>query len=102
MGKDPPGNANTDMTRTACCVGGGLIEAGLRREVGDPLSPVAAWLPPPSAFAGFRFPPGVIAAAVRWYLRNSGSPKTASSSARFISSMTRTKVSSGERRARSE
>ena len=25
--------------------------------------------PPRSAFAGFRFPPGVITAAVRWYLR---------------------------------
>lgn len=27
------------------------------------------WLPPKSAFAGFRFPPEVIIVAVRWYLR---------------------------------
>jgi hypothetical protein len=27
------------------------------------------WLPPKSAFAGFRFPPEVIVVAVRWYLR---------------------------------
>jgi hypothetical protein len=27
------------------------------------------WLPPKSAFAGYRFPPEVIAVAVRWYLR---------------------------------
>jgi hypothetical protein len=27
------------------------------------------WLPPTSAFAGFRFPPDVIVVAVRWYLR---------------------------------
>lgn len=27
------------------------------------------WLPPKSAFAGFRFPPEVTAVAVRWYLR---------------------------------
>jgi transposase-like protein len=27
------------------------------------------WLPPKSAFAGFRFPPEVIVLAVRWYLR---------------------------------
>ena len=27
------------------------------------------WLPPRSAFAGFRFPPEVIVVAVRWYLR---------------------------------
>ncbi|MFF0372570.1 IS6 family transposase [Micromonospora sp. NPDC005087] len=27
------------------------------------------WLPPKSAFAGFRFPPEVIAVAVRWYPR---------------------------------
>jgi hypothetical protein len=27
------------------------------------------WLPPTSAFAGFRFPPEVIVVAVRWYLR---------------------------------
>jgi transposase-like protein len=27
------------------------------------------WLPPRSAFTGFRFPPEVIAVAVRWYLR---------------------------------
>ena len=26
-------------------------------------------LPPPSAFAGFRFPPEVIVVGVRWYLR---------------------------------
>ena len=26
-------------------------------------------LPPPSAFAGFRFPPEVIVVAIRWYLR---------------------------------
>lgn len=26
-------------------------------------------VPPRSAFAGFRFPPGVIVLAVRWYLR---------------------------------
>jgi transposase-like protein len=26
------------------------------------------WLPPKSAFAGFRFPPEVIVVAVRWYL----------------------------------
>jgi transposase, IS6 family len=25
--------------------------------------------PPPSSFAGFRFPPAVIIVAVRWYLR---------------------------------
>jgi transposase-like protein len=29
------------------------------------------WLPPKSAFAGFRFPPEVIVVAVRWYLRYS-------------------------------
>jgi transposase-like protein len=29
-----------------------------------------SWLPPKSAFAGFRFPPEVIVVAVRWYLRN--------------------------------
>jgi transposase-like protein len=28
-----------------------------------------SWLPPKSAFAGFRFPPEVIVVAVRWYLR---------------------------------
>jgi hypothetical protein len=28
-----------------------------------------AWLPPKSAFAGFRFPLEVIVVAVRWYLR---------------------------------
>jgi hypothetical protein len=28
-----------------------------------------AWLPPTSAFAGFRFPPEVIVVAVRWYQR---------------------------------
>jgi transposase-like protein len=27
------------------------------------------WLPPTSAFAGFRFPAEVIVVAVRWYLR---------------------------------
>jgi transposase-like protein len=27
------------------------------------------WSPPPSAFAGFRFPAEVIVVAVRWYLR---------------------------------
>lgn len=27
------------------------------------------WLPPRSAFTGFRFPPEVIVVAVRWYLR---------------------------------
>jgi hypothetical protein len=27
------------------------------------------WLPPKSAFAGFRFPADVIVVAVRWYLR---------------------------------
>jgi transposase-like protein len=27
------------------------------------------WLPPKSAFAGYRFPPEVIVVAVRWYLR---------------------------------
>src|SRR4029453_3043611 len=27
------------------------------------------WLPPSAAFAGFRFPPGVIVVAIRWYLR---------------------------------
>jgi transposase-like protein len=27
------------------------------------------WLPPKSAFAGFRFPTKVIVVAVRWYLR---------------------------------
>ena len=27
------------------------------------------WIPPRSAFAGFRFPPDVIVVAVRWYLR---------------------------------
>jgi transposase-like protein len=27
------------------------------------------WVPPKSAFAGFRFPPEVIVVAVRWYLR---------------------------------
>ena len=27
------------------------------------------WLPPRSAFAGFRFPTEVIVVAVRWYLR---------------------------------
>lgn len=27
------------------------------------------WLPPKSAFAGFRFPPAVIVIAARWYLR---------------------------------
>jgi transposase-like protein len=27
------------------------------------------WLPPKSAFAGFRFPPELIVVAVRWYLR---------------------------------
>jgi transposase-like protein len=26
-------------------------------------------IPPPSAFAGFRFPPDVIVVTVRWYLR---------------------------------
>ncbi|WP_406046325.1 IS6 family transposase [Micromonospora sp. NBC_00898] len=30
-----------------------------------------SWLPPKSAFAGFRFPPEVIVVAVRWYLRYS-------------------------------
>jgi transposase-like protein len=29
------------------------------------------WLPPTSAFAGFRFPAEVIVVAVRWYLRYS-------------------------------
>jgi transposase-like protein len=28
-----------------------------------------AWLPPKSAFVGFRFPPEVIVVAIRWYLR---------------------------------
>jgi transposase-like protein len=28
-----------------------------------------SWFPPPSAFAGFRFPSSVIVVAVRWYLR---------------------------------
>jgi hypothetical protein len=28
-----------------------------------------SWLPPKSAFAGFRFPVEVIVVAVRWYLR---------------------------------
>lgn len=28
-----------------------------------------SWLPPTSAFAGFRFPTEVIVVAVRWYLR---------------------------------
>jgi transposase, IS6 family len=32
-------------------------------------SPVRFWSPPPSAFAGFRFPPEVIVLAARWYLR---------------------------------
>jgi transposase-like protein len=27
------------------------------------------WLPPTSAFAGFRFPAEVIVVAIRWYLR---------------------------------
>ena len=43
-----------------------MIEAGLSREV---ISPAAHLLPPKSAFAGFRFPPEVIAVAIRWYLR---------------------------------
>ena len=30
---------------------------------------VRPWLPPTSAFTGFRFPPEVIVVAVRWYLR---------------------------------
>ncbi|HEX5539977.1 MAG TPA: hypothetical protein VFX60_00165 [Micromonospora sp.] len=33
-----------------------------------PTSP-GSWLPPKSAFAGFRFPPEGIMLAVRWYLR---------------------------------
>jgi transposase-like protein len=33
------------------------------------LSRSRPWLPPKSAFAGFRFPPEVIVIAVRWYLR---------------------------------
>src|SRR5690349_14372472 len=28
-----------------------------------------SWLPPTSAFAGYRFPPDVIVVAIRWYLR---------------------------------
>ncbi|MFC5002637.1 hypothetical protein ACFPIJ_33005 [Dactylosporangium cerinum] len=32
-------------------------------------TPRRPWLPPKSAFAGFRFPPEVIVVAVRWYLR---------------------------------
>ncbi|WP_262286415.1 hypothetical protein [Micromonospora sp. MA102] len=43
-----------------------MIEADLSGEVLDPLSAVAAAR---SAFAGFRFPPEVIVAAVRCYLR---------------------------------
>jgi transposase-like protein len=33
------------------------------------LSRCRPWLPPKSAFSGFRFPPEVIVIAVRWYLR---------------------------------
>ncbi len=33
------------------------------------LSICPRWLPPKSAFTGFRFPPEVIVVAVRWYLR---------------------------------
>jgi transposase-like protein len=48
----------------------GKIEASLSSDVPDP-SPTrpGPWLPPKSAFAGFRFPPEVIVVAVRWYLR---------------------------------
>jgi transposase-like protein len=34
-----------------------------------PSSRPRAWLPPKSAFAGFRFPAEVIVVAVRWYLQ---------------------------------
>jgi transposase-like protein len=32
-------------------------------------TPPGPWLPPKSAFSGFRFPPEVIVVGVRWYLR---------------------------------
>jgi transposase-like protein len=41
------------------------------------------YLPPRSAFAGFRFPPDVIVVAVRWYLRFN--PPTATSRTRWSS-----------------
>jgi transposase-like protein len=43
----------------------GKIEAGLVKLSNRP----HLWLPPKSAFVGFRFPPQVIVVAVRWYLR---------------------------------
>ncbi|GLZ60879.1 hypothetical protein Misp05_44550 [Micromonospora sp. NBRC 107095] len=43
-----------------------MIEADLSSDVIEPACP---WLPPRSAFAGFRFPQEVIVVGVRWYLR---------------------------------
>src|SRR5258705_2616694 len=43
-----------------------MIEADWSSESSTQPDP---WLPPKSAFAGFRFPPEVIVVAVRWYLR---------------------------------
>src|SRR5258705_12993176 len=43
-----------------------MIEADWSSESSTQPDP---WLPPKSAFTGFRFPPEVIVVGVRWYLR---------------------------------
>ncbi len=45
----------------------GKIEAGLTSDI--IINRPHSWMPPKSAFAGFRFPPEVIVVTVRWYLR---------------------------------
>ena len=56
----------SSSTRGAVALSVCRFEAGLTGEVVDPSRP---WLPPKSAFTGFRFPAEVIVVAVRWYLR---------------------------------
>jgi transposase-like protein len=45
------------------------VNAPQRRDCQHEISPPSPCPVPPSAFAGFRFPPDVIVLAVRWYLR---------------------------------
>jgi hypothetical protein len=53
-----------DRSIRGCCICGGRGRAGCA-DAPSPLSSPS----PQSGFAGFRFPPDVIMATVRWYLR---------------------------------
>jgi transposase-like protein len=62
----PGRRSSEDRAAGVCCIGRRLIwqDQAVKCRAHRPVS-----LPPRSAFAGFRFPPEVIAVAIRWYLR---------------------------------